>query len=85
MACSETTLDLRTLRKIERRIGTGDARCAECGLREPKPKRCACCLVVRYCSAKCQRAHRAKHKADRAEKEAKRADKADKADEKEGR
>ena len=75
----ETTLDLRTLRKIERRIGTGDARCAECGLREPKPKRCACCLVVRYCGAKCQRAHRAKHKADRAEKEAKRAD------EKEGR
>ena len=58
----ETALDARIVRKIERRVGTGDARCAECGLREPKPKRCACCLVTRYCGAKCQRAHRAKHK-----------------------
>jgi hypothetical protein len=58
----ETALDARIARKIERRIGTGDARCAECGVHEPKPKLCACCLVTRYCGTKCQRAHRAKHK-----------------------
>jgi hypothetical protein len=61
----ETSLDASILRKIRRRVGTGSARCAACGLREPKPKLCACCHVTRYCGKKCQKAHRAHHKEDR--------------------
>ena len=59
----DTELDARMVRKIKSRIGTGDARCAACGARDPKPKLCAGCRDERYCGPACQRAHRAEHKA----------------------
>jgi hypothetical protein len=58
----DTELDARMLRKIRSRIGTGDARCAACGARDPKPKQCAGCRSARYCDPACQRAHRAEHR-----------------------
>lgn len=59
----DTELDARMVRKIKSRIGTGDARCAACGARDPKPKQCAGCRDSRYCGSDCQRAHRADHRA----------------------
>jgi hypothetical protein len=58
----ETDLDSGILYRINRRIGNGEARCAECGAREPKPKRCGGCLAARYCGVACQKAHRASHR-----------------------
>ena len=59
----DTVLDAKILCKIRRRIGGGDARCAACGVREPKPKRCGGCRDARYCGVMCQRVHRADHRA----------------------
>lgn len=58
----ETALDASILRKIRRRVGNGDARCATCGLREPKPRLCGACRDARYCGTACQKSHRAAHR-----------------------
>ena len=58
----ETALDASILRKIRRRVGNGDARCATCGAREPKPRLCGACRDARYCGAACQKSHRAEHR-----------------------
>lgn len=58
----ETALDASILRKIRRRVGNGDARCATCGAREPKPRLCGACRDARYCGTACQKSHRAAHR-----------------------
>ena len=44
---------------------TPSSRCASCGIAENddiKLKNCTACYLVRYCSVKCQKEHRSKHK-----------------------